>query len=645
MKVCAAPSTESDQMETETNKTSLPNLDFRLFLQALPDPCLLLDPKFTILWANSAFYDVTLTTPEETLGHNLFDVFPENPYDPNAAGLDRLRASMERVLQHGRTDAAGLVKYDLPVTPQKDVFEERYWTPVNVPVCGADNQVTHIILQTKDVTRYLGIKKDTQADLKRILDGIPDMAWMKDAEERFIWVNKPFADAAGMAVEELVGKTDLDAWPAELAARYMADDAEVIRSRQRKWYEEPLVSASGEQTWIETVKTPAYDNEGKVVGTIGIARDITERKRTEAALQSLNDDFTTLLNNASDFIYLKDQESRFRFCSQSLAELTGHKDWHDMIGKHDTEVFPAELAKIYMEEETVIFEQGQPVLDKTAPYLDREGSVRWVNTNKWPIFDSGGSKVIGVFGISRDITERRQTEIANQELEAFNYSVAHDLRKPLTVISGYSRLVGDLCGDRLTGECQNYLRDIYNSTLRMSKMIEALLNFANAARFQVRRRMVDLTALAEEVAAELAFAEPARRVRFNIAGDIVADTDPDLMRVVLGNLLGNAWKYTSEREEAVIEVGTIEREGRSVYFVRDNGAGFDPAEAEKLFAPFTRLQQGKEVGGMGIGLATVERIISRHGGEVWAEGEPGKGATFYFTLGELPPKEEQSRTR
>jgi PAS domain S-box-containing protein len=621
-------------MATETSEKSVPQLDFRAIFEISPDPCLILDPDFTIRWGNPAFFEATKMTPEETLEHNFFEVFPDNPYDPTAAGVQKLKGSLSAVLQQRRPDAPGLVKYDLPLTPQKDVFEERFWTPVNLPVFGPDNEITHLILLAKDVTQWVRQKREVPGDLKRILDGIPDMAWMKDAEEKFIWVNRPFAEACDMQVEDLVGKTDLDAWPPELAERYMADDAEVIRSRRRKWYEEPVVTASGENRWIETVKTPAYDNKGKVVGTIGIARDITERKRTEAALQALNDDFTTLLNNTTDFIYLKDENSRFRFCSQSLAELTGHKHWRDMIGKHDRDVFPEELAKIYMEEETVIFEQGQPVLDKTAPYLDRDGNVRWVNTNKWPIFNGDGRKVVGVFGISRDITQRKQAEVANQELEAFNYSVAHDLRKPLTVISGYSQMIKALCQADLTEECKGYLQEIFNSTGRMNKMIEALLNFANAARFQVRRRDVDLTALAEEVAAELAFAEPHRQVKFKIGAGIKGETDPDLMRVVLGNLLGNAWKYTSKREDAVIEFGAMDKDGKKAYFVRDNGAGFDPAEAEKLFTPFCRLEPGKEVAGMGIGLATVERIVKRHGGEVWAEGEPGKGASFYFTLGD-----------
>ncbi|SNB46266.1 PAS domain-containing protein [Geobacter sp. DSM 9736] len=618
-------------MKERVRDDVIPDIDFRMFFESVPDPCLILDPDFNILWANPSFFEVTMMTPAESLKRNLFEVFPDNPYDPNAAGVRKFKASLARVLQERRADSVGMVRYDLPITPEKNMFETRFWTPVNVPVFGPDNEITHIILFTKDVTQTIRQKTDAQADLRRILDGIPDIAWMKDGEEKFIWVNKPFAEACGRDVEDLIGKTDMDAWPPELAARYMADDEEVIRSRKRKTVEEPLVSANGEETWIETIKTPAYNDKGEVIGTIGIARDITQRKRAEAALQELNEDFTILLNNTTDFIYLKDQNSRFRFCSQSLAELTGHKDWRDMIGKHDRDVFPAELAKIYMEEETVIFGQGQAVLDKTAPYLDLDGNVRWVNTNKWPIFNSDRSRVIGVFGISRDVTQRKMTEQANQELEAFNYSVAHDLRKPLAVISGYAQIMKQACGDRLQEKCSTYLQSIYDSTLNMNRIIDALLNFANATRFQIHRRTTDLSALAKEVAAELAFAEPDRRVSITIQPGMKAEIDPDLMRVVLGNIIGNAWKFTGKEAEAVIEVGTSDMDGTTAYFVRDNGVGFDQSEAERLFDPFYRLEGG--VGGLGIGLATVERIISRHGGRIWAEGEPGKGATFYFTIG------------
>ena len=226
-----------------------------------------------------------------------------------------------------------------------------------------------------------------------------------------------------------------------------------------------------------------------------------------------------------------------------------------------------------------------------------------------------------------------ELEAVNMELEAFNYTVAHDLRNPLNVISSYCQVFKELCGDKLDEQCMHYIQETYNGTLRMNRLIEALLDFSRMAHAELNRAGIDLGSIAKEVAEELKGTGDARRVEIRIADGIVANGDANLLRVVLANLLGNAWKYTATREEqALIEFGTTEIDGKPVYFVRDNGAGFDNADADKLFVPFQRLPGAEEYRGFGIGLATVDRIIRRHGGKVWAEGEPGKGATFYFTL-------------
>jgi signal transduction histidine kinase len=189
-----------------------------------------------------------------------------------------------------------------------------------------------------------------------------------------------------------------------------------------------------------------------------------------------------------------------------------------------------------------------------------------------------------------------------------------------------------MCGDQLQKECKDYVQGAYDGTLRMNRLIEALLDFSRLARVEPRRETVNLSDLAHEVAQELRRAEPERRVDFRIAEDIAGTGDANLLRVVLDNLLGNAWKYTDMREVAVIEFNVDDSNGKPVYLVRDNGPGFDMADADQLFAPFQRLPGAGERRGFGIGLATVARIIERHGGKVWAEGVPDKGATFYFTL-------------
>jgi len=226
---------------------------------------------------------------------------------------------------------------------------------------------------------------------------------------------------------------------------------------------------------------------------------------------------------------------------------------------------------------------------------------------------------------------RDELEAANIELEAFNYSVSHDLRTPLTAINSYCQVIKELCGNRLDDVCHGYIREIYEGTLRLNKLIETLLDFSRMKHVEICNERVDLSALARSVAAELILAEPERTVKFQCMAGITVDGDAALLRIVLNNLMGNAWKYTADEAEPVIEFGKTELDGKPACFVRDNGPGFDMSRADRLFIPFQRLP-GTSVDGNGIGLATVERIVKRHGGRVWAESEPGKGATFVFTL-------------
>ena len=225
-----------------------------------------------------------------------------------------------------------------------------------------------------------------------------------------------------------------------------------------------------------------------------------------------------------------------------------------------------------------------------------------------------------------------QLEAANRELESFSYTVSHDLRSPLTNIHGYSQLLLTMFGDKFDGECRAYIRTIYDEAERMDQIIGTLLSFSRLIGGEISRTRVDLSEIAAVIAAGLRMSHPERRVTCTIADGVTGEGDARLLKVVMENLLGNAWKYTGKREEAVIEFGMTVKDGQPAYFISDNGAGFDMEQAGKIFAPFQRLHNTDEFKGFGIGLATVQRIIKRHGGRVWAEGEPDKGATFYFTL-------------
>jgi light-regulated signal transduction histidine kinase (bacteriophytochrome) len=236
--------------------------------------------------------------------------------------------------------------------------------------------------------------------------------------------------------------------------------------------------------------------------------------------------------------------------------------------------------------------------------------------------------------LEQRVAERTQAlESANYELEAFSYSVSHDLRAPLRAIQGFSRLVETQYAGQIDDQGKDMLRRVSAGAQKMSRLIDDLLDLSRISRQAMRIGPVDLSSLAREVVDELHAGEPGRRTEWTIAPQLVAAGDPGLLRVVLQNLIGNAWKYSSRREDARIEFGLMQTDGRPVYFVRDNGAGFDMAYAKKLFGAFQRLHTTSEFPGSGIGLATVARILHRHGGKAWAEGRVGEGATFYFSLG------------
>ncbi|HYU26215.1 MAG TPA: ATP-binding protein [Thermoanaerobaculia bacterium] len=235
----------------------------------------------------------------------------------------------------------------------------------------------------------------------------------------------------------------------------------------------------------------------------------------------------------------------------------------------------------------------------------------------------------------RELALRRRTlelEAANQELEAFAYSVSHDLRAPIGSIDGFSQALEDENLDPMGRECVHWIRD---SCRQMSDLVDGLLQMTRLARAELEREELDASALARSVAESLEQREPERAVAFRIEDGVRVNADPRLMRAVLENLMSNAWKFTRKHKSATIEFGVARQNGSAALYVRDDGAGFDPGAAAKMFRAFQRLHSRDEFEGTGIGLATVERILQRHGGKIWAEGEVEKGATFYFTTGSV----------
>ena len=396
----------------------------------------------------------------------------------------------------------------------------------------------------------------------------------------------------------------------------------------------------------------------EVAMAVARQRAEAEQVRERALLRSLID----LL---PDFIYVKDRDSRFLAANDACARYMGASSPDELLGHDDSEFYPAEVAAEFRAEELRAL-GGQPVIDKEEIIAGLDGTIRNVLTTKIPLRAPDG-EVVGLVGTGRDISERKRAEerirqlneelekrvvertaeleAANRELEAFSYSVSHDLRAPLRAVDGFSELLLEDHGPDLKEEARDYLRRVRAASQRMGQLIDAMLQLARVTRGEMHREPVDLSALARSISAELRDSPPDRAVEWIIAPGQEARGDPRLLRALLENLLGNAWKYTGKRERACIEFGAIERDGSREWFVRDNGVGFDMEYASHLFAPFRRLHTGREFEGVGIGLATVQRIVARHGGTIRAEAVPDQGAAFYFTLAPGNPGEVHSANR
>jgi signal transduction histidine kinase len=361
---------------------------------------------------------------------------------------------------------------------------------------------------------------------------------------------------------------------------------------------------------------------GRQVGWIrvGIGQDKSQRQSSEITRDGMLYALAAILVGAILAGIMGSRLTRRLYLIQRVADdiQSGRTQLRAEVPGDDE---AARLARQFNRMLDALTAQAQALAKSHAALRDSEADVRRLNA-----------------GLTQRVRERTaQLEAVVKELESFSYSVSHDLRAPLRAIDGFASALEEDYADRLDDEGRDYLRRIRHGALRMADLIDDLLKLSRVSRSELTSQPVDLSGLAREILDRLAEAEPLRAVATAVQPGLGAQGDPGLLRAALENLLGNAWKYSSKQAQARIEFGAGEQAGETVYFVRDNGIGFDMAHAGKLFGPFQRLHHQNEFEGSGIGLATVRRIIQRHGGRIWAESMPGQGATFYFTLGDATP--------
>jgi signal transduction histidine kinase len=374
---------------------------------------------------------------------------------------------------------------------------------------------------------------------------------------------------------------------------------------------------------LVSVRAPSTDRDWQQIESgqralLNILEDFAEEK------SRLENGQRAVLNILDDF-----DEEQARMGGAQRAVLNILED--SVVEKTQLEAVQRSMVNIlddFSEEKGRLEETQRAVLNILDDFETEKNKVEVVNQQLKTEIEERKRVETEIQGVNAKLST------ANKELEAFSYSVSHDLRAPLRTIDGFSHALLEDCAERLDEAGKDYLNRIRAATQRMGLLIDDLLNLSRLSRAEMKRRILDLSSLANSIASELRKAHPARQIEVRIEKGLVAIADPGLLRVVLENLLSNAWKFTSKREVAQVEFGLDGGKDTPSFFVRDNGAGFDPAYADRLFGAFQRLHATSEFAGTGVGLATVQRIIHRHGGRIWAESAVDQGATFYFTLGE-----------
>jgi PAS domain S-box-containing protein len=618
-------------------------------------------PEGAFLAANPAMARILGYASPEELVRERRDIAKQGYADP------RDRDEFKR-----RIDADGVV----------NSFEYEAWRKDGSKVCVFENarvvrdqagRVLYYEGSMEDVTerkRAEEALRESQALYRSLVVHIPAGMFRKDREGRYVFVNDRFCQLKGVSVDEILGKT-----PQEFAeyqsAKEAADRGKVVprqrtsvtqgaehhelimRTGQSIELEESYPQPDGRVEYFQVVKSPVFGPDGQVIGSQGIQFDITERREAEAALRESEQRFVQFMRNLSGLAYIKNLEGRYVFVNDAYERTFGIPvaDW---LGKTSDEFFSTGVAVRRPQDAAHMLAERSLLV--TTEEVSTKAGLRFFNTIEFPIVRPDEPLLLG--GISMDVTEIRQAqdevqqlnthlelrvrertaelEAVNQELEAFSYSVSHDLRAPLRAIDGFARILVDEHAGALSVEGQRVLNVVIKESERMGRLIDDLLAFSRIGRQSLQPAEIDLAALVGEVYREQAAQAPAREIQLQVTSLPRANADPALIRQVLANLIGNAIKYTRKRKLAQIEVGGSVHGSENLYYVKDNGAGFDPRYADKLFGVFQRLHSEAEFEGTGVGLALVQRIINRHGGRVWAESQVDQGATFFFTLPSRP---------
>jgi PAS domain S-box-containing protein len=668
----------------------------RMIIDSLPDFIYVKDSKSRFLMGNSACARALgASDPDEIVGKTDFDFSTKD-------SAERYFANEQAVMRSGQT----LDTVESFV--EKGAKESRWIRSTKIARHDGDGKIIGLIGIGRDITELKRAKEASNEELQKrtvqlsrerlllrtLIDNLPDAIYAKDCAGRKTLVNPADLKNIGRKTEaESLDKSDFDFFPREIAEKFWADDQTVIRGQSVINREEYFLDEQGHQHWLLTSKLPLRETDGRIVGLIGIGRDITRQKQMQTELAYEQELLQTLLENSPTRIFFKDLQSRFvRFSNSKsqgtldamrkawcinhpdappdawpshLANIDSFSKW--LIGKTDFDTYPEAIARAAHSDEQEIIRTGQPVVSKLERAHLADGRVFWWLVTKLPWRDRDGN-LIGTFGASQDVTPLKQAEESlrkfaaqlersNRELQDFAYVASHDLQEPLRKIVVFGERLQEKAADRLEPETLDYLQRMRKAASRMQTLINDLLTFSRVTTKAQPFTQVNLAQTAREVIEDLEGRIETSKGRVEPGELPTIDAEPLQMRQLIQNLIGNALKFRRPEAPPIVKIearvfsgvlpqappGTPDQEWCELT-VSDNGIGFDEKYLDRIFNVFQRLHTRNEYEGTGMGLAIARKIVLHHGGIITGRSKPGQGAAFIATLPVSHPKSDSNES-
>lgn len=648
---CWRDITKRKQMEKALRQRKA---ELRLITDTLPVLISFVDSEQRYRFNNRAYQEWFGHSTAEVYGKYLWEVLGEPAYQV-------VRPYVEQVLAGEQVTFESQVPYQDGGT--------RYVNAIYVPQFNQQGIVEGYVALITDISEQQQAEaglRESEARFRQMADTAPVLVWMSGTDKLCNYFNKPWLDFTGRTLEQEMGNGWAEGVHPDDFQRCLNTYVNAFDARQKFKMEYRLRRNDGEHRWLLDTGVPRFAPTGEFLGYIGSCVDIHDRNLAEATLRDSEERYRILTEVSPQAIWMGDRDGGITYCNQYwfdysglTMEQTAGYGWIDIIHPDDRErVFKTSMQAVANATNYEAEIRFRRVSD---------GSYRWHIVRGLPFRDAAG-QIIKWVGIASDIHDRKvaeaalqqlnemleqrilertaQLEAANKELESFSYSVSHDLRSPLRHIVGFIELLQKRHSSTtlLDETSQRYLRIIAETTKQAGILVDELLTFSRMGRTEMRYININMEQLVQDIKRDLQTLNPRRTINWHIESLPEIQGDPSMLRLVLRNLIDNAVKYTQTRNPAEITVGSTDNENEVVFFVQDNGVGFNMQYVHKLFGVFQRLHSDPQFEGTGVGLANVQRIIHRHNGRVWAEAIVDNGATFYFSLPKLLNKEGNERT-